>query len=238
MSAAFRSRAMKKPRLLVALPAISFDQANGLFGDNFLDVAPFARTTSTLDVFPRELGSVAVPANAWGVNVPHWPLERNGASGVAGPGMPQGELFYPPKIRKRLEKIAGAYDKWRPYPAEPPLSAYNSRMARRFAKKRSRMFEKIADGYPWDLLFYVEHSPASVAHLSQAVALSVAEIPIKYVSRVMSAWPNAEVVIFSPYGVGRTPGFSVSNSLEGKDISTWEAIRTFLSGKQTSRASR
>jgi hypothetical protein len=224
---------MKKPRLLVSLPAISFDQVEEGLGTSFLDVSPFTRTYATLDVFHKEIGGTKPRNGTWGLNVPHWPLESNGANGVAGPGLPKGELFVPGRIRRRLEGIAGSYDKWRPYPAEDPLSSYAVRVARKFAQKRSKMLITISEDYPWDLIFYVEHAPASIAHLSSKRAMEVAEIPIRHAISVSKSWPNAMVVIFSPYGVGKKPGFVVSNALEGKDISTWEAVRMFLSGRAT-----
>lgn len=225
---------MGAPRILVAIPALSFKSANeSEVIRKLLDLVPpvgkFKPTQQTLDVFPKELSGLR-PKKMWGINIPHWPLEETNCKGVAGPGLPGDELFRPPEIGKQLKRLCGEYDKWRPYPATPPISPYNIKIAKRFAKKRCRMFKEIADTQSWDTLFYVEHSPASLAHLDEDVALEIAENVIEEAVAVSRSWSNAFLVIFSPYGIGKQPGFVVSNIIEGSAITSWDGIRHYING--------
>jgi hypothetical protein len=185
---------------------------------------------STLDCFPKELGELR-PKNAWGINIPHWPLEDTFVQGVAGPGMPHEELFNPPELKGRFQRLCGTYDKWRPYPAEAPLSSYNVDIAKRFCRKRCRMFQEVASKMDWDLLFYVEHSPASLAHLSEKIAMEIADVVVSKAIAVARSCPGASLVIFSPYGIGSAPGFAVSNAIDGGKLASWEGIRRYINGE-------
>jgi hypothetical protein len=105
-------------------------------------------------------------------------------------------------------------------------------MAHRFAKKRCKMFEAIAEDMPFQTLFYVEHSPASLAHVSKKAAVECAEMVIESVTAVAARNPAYELVIFSPYGVGSKPGFVVSNRMEASLLSNWTELRNYLNGSR------
>lgn len=224
-------------RMLVALPAISYKSASRMeVLKDFLSIEVFEPTLTTLDVFPHEMKGIS-PPHFWSVNVPHWPMQASGTRGVAGPGKPADELFSPTYLQKTMAPICGKYDKWRPYPAEKPLSNYAVEMAERFSKKRCRMFDKIIDSdMPCETLFYAEHAPASLAHVSRRAARVSAEVIIDLVKGTAQRNPRWELVIFSPYGVGSKPGFVVSNRMDAKHLSNWTEIRKYLNGSpSTSR---
>lgn len=219
---------MRSSKIVVAIPSIS--RAN--FPDLGWLPADFKSTSKTLDCFKTELNGIHV-AKLWGINIPNFSLSDHGASGVAGPGRPQEELFFPEEIGERLSMICGTYDKWRPYPAEV-LNPYSVQIAVKFARKRCKLFKHVAENMDWDTLFYVEHSPSSVAHLDKDVARLITEEVIESVMGVAKQWPSVPVVIFSPYGIGEEDGFVVSN-LQGDDaIGTWQWIREFLNGADNS----
>lgn len=217
-------------RILVSIPSLSHKMArkcDALYP--FHDIVPFEPVAPrNLDVFAQELKGLR-PPGFFGINVPNWPLREYGGQGVAGPGLPTDELFYPASIRKVLISRAGVYDKWRPYPAQRPLSDYNVNMAMRYARKRVRMFEKAAEDLRWETLVYVEHSPASLAHLSRKKAEEIADKVMRTSVKVCYSMHYADAVLFSPYGVGGEPGFVVSSG-DPEKVKTWEGIRAFLEG--------
>jgi hypothetical protein len=218
-------------KILVAVPSISHEMAQSISNlSHYLSIESFEKTQNTLDVFIDEMKDVA-PENFWTLNVPHWPIEERGTKGVAGPGKPHQELFVPGYLQKTLAPLCGKYDKWRPYPAAKPLSPYSINMAKRFAKKRCKMFHKIVDDMPFETLFYVEHGPASLAHLSKKTAVEIANEVIAEANYAASKNPRYDIVIFSPYGVGNTPGFVVSKRMDAKLLSNWTAIRQYLNGQ-------
>lgn len=220
--------------VLIAVPGLSLATMskskflNG--GSELLDIGSFEPTQRTLDVFPDEMKDIS-PPGFWSVGVPHWPLEENGTSGVAGPGLPQDELFVPESIAEDMEELAGTYDKWRPYPAQEPLSQYALKMARKFATKRGKFFEHIFKFVQWETIFWVEHAPASIAHLDQDSALAVSDRILGKALKIARRKPQATFVYFSPYGVGADPGFVVSNRLEPSSLRDWAGIRQYLNGK-------
>jgi hypothetical protein len=218
-------------RILVALPSISFSSAknDGVIADHFDDVVRFKFAGDTLDVFANELRDVA-PSNLLCINVPHWQLGTKNCVGVAGPGPGNDELFFPASMRSLLAPVAGTYDKWRPYPANPPLSTYATKMARRFAKKRCRMLQRAVSKVSCKAVFYVEHSPMSIAHLDEVQSVMVSNDVFEASVAVWRDIPGADLVIFSPYGVGKRDGFVVSNRLDPNSLSEWEGIRKYLKG--------
>ncbi len=217
-------------RILVAVPAVSLDMSLKVSAlKSFLSIEQFEPTIDNLDVFPREMKGVA-PEGFWTVNVPHLHLEETGTHGVAGPGLPLDELFYPAYLAKNFQPLCGQYDKWRPYPAKKPLSNYNCDMATRFTKKRCKMVNLIVEEMPFETLFYVEHAAASLAHVSKKAAIDAAELVIESVVEIAGRHPAYELVIFSPYGIGSTPGFVVSNRMDAKLLSNWNEIRNYLNG--------
>lgn len=219
-------------RILVSTPAISYADIvdNQIIRKFFVeDAVEFEPLNDTLDVFGKELSSVS-PQNMFGINVPNFPLEARGVKGVAGPGKPQDELFYPPDLKRKLQSMCGKYDKWRPYPAEEPLSQYAMKMARRFTTKRCKMFEAASTKLSWDLLFYVEHSPASLAHLDKGCAMEIADKVFWQAVRTSCEWPSVPIVIFSPYGVGGVSGFSVSRNVGSAPMNDWGCIRRYVNG--------
>lgn len=217
--------------ILVALPGVSYTafQRSKVLYDPLVS-GPFEPTGRTLDVFPLEMASVEIPYMC-GVNIPHWPMAAHKTKGVAGPGVPQDELFHPESLEKPLSKLCGQYDKWRPYPAQT-LSKYSVQMAKRFAKKRCRMFDYMVGQDFGTCVFYVEHSPASVAHLSAKTALSIADFALERILNTANKHPNCPMLIFSPYGVGKRPGFFVSNGAGrvGAEATSanWDLVRAFL----------
>jgi hypothetical protein len=219
-------------KILISVPGISFEmvQKSRAFtlGD-LVDWGKFEPTQSTLDVFPAEMKGLYVPG-LWSVGIPHWPMAENGTNGIAGPGLPKDELYVPDSIKSDMEELCGRYDKWRPYPAES-ASPYTVKMARKFSTKRGKAFEHIARFMRWETLFWVEHAPASLAHVAQSEALSIMDrLLFKSLGAIRSRG-GATFVFFSPYGLGGEAGFSVSNRLENRDICTWQGIRNFLNGK-------
>lgn len=218
-------------RILVAIPAVSAKMAKRCRSlIQYPDILPFeSEGARTLDVFSTQLAGLS-PDKFFGINVPHWPLEERGHRGVAGPGLPADELFYPPDLKQKLWTQSRKYDKWRPYPAEPPLSKYNVDMARKYAGKRTRIFSKVANDMRWEMLFYVEHSPASLAHLCQDTAQELSDVICEKVIEVSASMPYAKLAIFSPYGPGRQSGFVVSNGIDSKKLCNWEGIRKYLKG--------
>jgi hypothetical protein len=220
--------------ILIAVPGISyasFIQSRFVNGDSeLLDVGKFNPTARTLDVFPQEMKNLFAPG-FWSIGIPHWPMEQNGTNGVAGPGLPREELYYPPSIEEDMIELVGKYDKWRPYPAEDPISQYMNKMARKFATKRCKFFEHIFRYTNWETLFWVEHSPASLAHIDQKAAMEISDRVLGKALRVIRRNPKATFVYFSPYGDGEEPGFVVSNRLEPAKLENWEGIRLYLNGK-------
>lgn len=227
--------------VLIAVPGISlatFQQSKWLNdGSELLEPAPFEVTSRTLDVFPQEMKNLMIPG-FWGIGIPHWPLEANQTNGVAGPGLPKDELFVPNIIKADMEELAGSYDKWRPYPAEAPLSQYAIKMARRFSTKRGKFFEHIFRFCPWQTIFWVEHGPTSLATVDQEAAMENSERILGKALRVVRRRPETTFVYFSPYGIGSDPGFVVSNQLESKLLCNWENIRQYLNGQIDSNRDR
>jgi hypothetical protein len=218
-------------RILVALPSISFSSAknDGVIAGHFDDVVRFKFAGDTLDVFANELRDIA-PSNLLCINVPHWPLGSKRSMGVAGPGSGNDELFVPATMKSILAPVAKTYDKWRPYPANGPLSNYVTKMARRFAKKRCRMLQRAVSKVSCKAVFYVEHSPMSIAHLDEEQSVMVSNDVVEASVAVWRDIPGADLVIFSPYGVGERDGFVVSNRLDPNNLSEWEGIRKYLKG--------
>lgn len=215
-------------RILVSIPAISFDLARCKESlEYFGEVSRFKPTLRTFDAFDSELSDIR-PKSFFGINVPHWPLLGKRGVGVAGPGAPVGELFCPASLGKKMGALAGKYDKWRPYPAMPPLSSYNLGIARRYARKRCRMFRHAALEEKWETLFYVEHSPASIAYLAEKEASLLAEHVIEACLSVSRSMPFIDMAIFSPYGIGKKDGFLVSNKVKVNGLRDWSLIRQYL----------
>lgn len=215
-------------KILVAIPAVSKSILKHHYLEYFVDSGPFLPTGRTLDVFSDELKGVEIPG-LLGINVPHWSFDLRGGYGVSGPG--SGKLWHPESVQEVLADMAGVYDKWRPYPAQSPLSRYNVDMARRFARKRSRMFVRAAEDMKWDTIFYVEHSSASIAHLDERRATAIALKVVKATTEVASSMPFVDVVVFSPYGIGRKDGFVVSNRIVASELGLWPKIRRYLEAK-------
>jgi len=215
---------MRSSKILLSIPSIS--RSN--FPDFDWTPADFEPTDRTLDCYKHELEGIK-PKRLWGVNIPHFSLAEHGVCGVAGPGKPAEEVFYPYELEPELALVCGSYDKWRPYPAEV-LNHYSIQMAEKFAKKRCKLFKYLAEKKEWETLFYVEHSPSSIAHLDEDVARDVAAGVIDAVMSVHKQWPSVPVVIFSPYGTGDKDGFIVSNLLETEVVGNWQWIREFLNG--------
>lgn len=223
-------------RILVSIPAVSHKMAkrcDGLFPFHNIE-SFYPKKLQNLDIFADEFADVR-PEKFFGINVPHWPLREREGRGVAGPGLPTEELFHPPSLRGRLFDQARTYDKWRPYPAQRPLSSYNVSMARKYAGKRCRMFAKVAEDMRWENLVYVEHSPASLAHLSRKEARDIADRVIRLAVEVGGGMPYADLVIFSPYGIGGDPGFVVSNRIDPKRLRSWGHIKEYLEGQYEGR---
>jgi hypothetical protein len=216
-------------KIIVAIPSISYDMALKLAPEGLIgDVISFSPTGYTLDVFYNELKNVKVP-DLFGINIPCWPLKEKGSRGVYGPGGDSDELFHPSDLEKRFAMI-GNYDRWRPYPAKAPLSTYSENLAKRYLHKRGKMFTKAAHDLPWEVLFYAEHAPASLAHLDSKVAQSLAKKIIDTAMTVYRSMPYVKIVIFSPFGARKKPGFVVSN--QTNDITNWDDIRAFLTEKK------
>lgn len=220
--------------VLIAVPGVSYSafvQSRFVNGDSeLLDVGKFDPTERTLDVFPKEMKGLMIPG-FWSIGIPHWPMEENGTNGVAGPGLPKDELFVPESIEDDMVEVAGKYDKWRPYPAQPPLSQYATKMARKFSTKRGKFFEHIFRYVKWDTIFWVEHGPASLAHLDMDAAMENSDRILGKALRIIRRKPEVTLIYFSPYGVGSEEGFVVSNRLEPSSVKDWDGIRQYLTGK-------
>lgn len=227
--------------ILIAVPGVSHSMFSGskfLNGNSeLLDPVEFKPTGRTLDVFPQEMKGMFV-AGFWGIGIPHWPMAENGTHGVAGPGLPKEELYVPESIAEDMEEVSGKYDKWRPYPAQEPLSQYAEKMARKFSTKRGKFFEHIFRYTLWENIFWVEHAPASLAHVDRDAAMKNVDRILGKAMRVVRRKPAATFVFFSPYGPGEEPGFLVSSRLEPGAIVDWEGIRNYLNGKLDSDRDR
>lgn len=222
--------------VLISVPGISYSsfiQSRFVNGDSeLIEVGEFEPTERTLDVFPQEMKGKGLEApGLWTIGVPHWPLGETSTFGVAGPGLPKDELFSPEQIMEDMEELAGSYDKWRPYPAEAPISNYAKRMARKFTTKRGKFFEHIYTYCPWTTIFWVEHSPASLAHIDQEAAVENSDRVLGKALKVIRRRAGTTFVYFSPYGVGTEPGFVVSNQLDPALLKDWNGIRRFLNGE-------
>jgi hypothetical protein len=216
-------------KIMVAVPAISYPAAEGIDCLNkFGDIYEFEPMGRNLDVFHDEM-PVDIPG-FFGINVPHWSFKEKGGLGLAGPGDTADEMFYPPSLEDDLGPLAGQYDKWRPYPAGGPISNYSKGMAGRYSRKRCRMFVHVAHKMKWDVLFYVEHAPSSLAHLDEGVAASLAKYVIQKAISVYLSMPFSEMVVFSPYGTKDGSGFVCSNILEPKELCKWSGIRKWIGG--------
>lgn len=220
--------------VLIAVPGLShskFTTSRFVNGDSeLIDVAEFEPTTRTLDVFPQEMKGIS-PPGFWGIGIPHWPMVKNMTNGVAGPGLPRDELFVPPSIEDDMKELSGNYDKWRPYPALKPVTQYMIKMARKFSTKRGKFFEHIFRYVKWETIFWVEHGPASLAHVDDAAAMDNSDRILGKALRVVRRQPRTTFVYFSPYGVGSEPGFVVSNRLEANRLKDWDGIRQYLNGQ-------
>ena len=226
-------------RILVSVPAVSYEDVRGseLF-DRFLFESAFEPSgPHNLDVFSShtsDLRSSDFGGDFLGLNIPSWDFESQGGEGVLGPGIGGKDLvFWPDSMEKRLKKVCAKYDRWRPYPAEPPLSSYNISMANRFCRKRLRMFDRLAGdrGLPYELLMYVEHSPASLVHLDRLVSTKICTDVLSGVLSTSRSIPHADVVIFSPYGFGGEAGFVLSNTTETTTLSIWAGILDYMMGE-------
>lgn len=218
-------------RLLVSIPGISyraFSKTKNFKSGEFMYVGEFLPTERTLDSYSIELCDIHVKY-MWGLNVPHWPLKDRESNGIAGPGKPVEELFSSKKVERSYSGLLGKYDKWRPYPAEA-VSMYSKDMAKRFSYKRCRVFEKMAKNEAYNLLFYVEHSPTSLAHLSVVAAMPIATDVISSVLKTARALPSCPLAIFSPYGPNGEPGFYATNGVDCDDVPDWNAVRSFMNG--------
>lgn len=219
--------------ILIALPGVSYEMAlksKALAKGDFVEIGKFEPTLDNLDVFPQEMKGVS-PPGFWSIGIPHWPLEQTGTYGVAGPGLPAEELFYPKEIVEDMNELCGAYDKWRPYPAEEPVSQYMRKIARKFSTKRGKVFEHVVRFMQWETLFWVEHAPTSLAHVDEEGSLAIADRLLFKALGPVRSQAGATFVCFSPYGMGGQPGFVVSNRIEVSTICNWEGIRQFLNGK-------
>lgn len=219
-------------RIIVSTTAIPFEwvKDHQFLKESFIQkVAPFKSSGDGLGIY-SELHNGELPTRMVGINVPNYPLCQNKAKGVAGPGKPAEELFVGPGI-DNMKHLAGTYDKWRPYPAEE-LTDYAIKMAKKFAKKRCRMFIEAGDTMSWDVLVYVDHAPASIAHLSKDATMNVVYEIFSNTIKVSRAWPTVPVVLFSPYGVDDLPGFVVSNTLDVTTITNWDGIRGVFNGSR------
>lgn len=224
-------------KIMVAVPAISCQTASGIDClDKFGDIYEFEPAGRDMDVFHNEM-PVDIPG-FFGINVPHWSFSQKGGQGVSGPGNSDNDLFCPPLLEDDLGKLAGQYDKWRPYPAVVPLSDYSRGMAGRYSRKRCRMFAYVAHNMKWDVLSYVEHAPSSLAHLDMKTAASLAGYVVQKAVSVYLSMPFSEIVIFSPYGTGDSDGFVCSNILEPKELCKWSGIRKWIGDNHEDRRHR
>lgn len=217
-------------RILVSVPSLSFDDIKDKdFLKSFVqDPLPFSPSSHNLDCF-MELSKEECPLKLFAINVPHLALTGH-AIGVSGPNNLQNELFVPLSLREKMVRLCGHYDKWRPYPAEK-LTNYAISMAWKFAKKRCKMFTEASNKASWDVLCYVDHSPASLIHLDRKEALRAAEIIINATIQAISDWPSIPVVLFSPYGYPKADGFVCSNIVDASKLTNWKGIKNYFYGK-------
>lgn len=216
-------------RILVSVPSISFDDVKDKYLKDFVqDPLPFSPSCHTLDCF-RELSQDECPLKLFAINIPHMPLTGH-AIGVSGPNNTKEELFVPLSLREKMINLCGHYDKWRPYPARV-LNNYSINIAKRFAKKRCKMFDAASNKASWEVLCYVDHSPASLMHLSRQEALNVSEIIIKNTVKAISDWTTVPLVLFSPYGYPDKSGFVCSNIVNTANLIDWKGIKNYFYGK-------
>lgn len=218
-------------KIVLAFPGISHASALASKSlpdsEEFLEIPSFKATDSTLEVFRNELANIAFD-DLWCIGIPHWPLLDGGFSGVAGPGLPSDELFVPDSIKSDMEELCGNYDKWRPYPAEEPLSGYAIKMARKFSTKRGKAFEHIFKYCPFETILWVEHAAASMAHLDQKAASDVMDRVLSKALPIVRSRPAVDFVCFSPYGADGSDGFVVSNRLEASKLTDWGMMRSYI----------
>jgi hypothetical protein len=93
------------------------------------------------------------------------------------------------------------------------------------------MFSEIAGTKDGEVLFYVEHSPASIAHLSMPVAIELANLVLKHAVVASGKQPSEPFAVFSPYGADGAPGFFASNGGGDTDLGDWSGIRRFMAGQ-------
>lgn len=217
-------------RILVSVPAISFEDIIGQEGiDRFTqDPVPFSPSSYDLDCYTAFTEEEA-PIKLFGINIPHLTLDGH-AIGIAGPNKPKNELFVPLSLKEKMSKICGKYDKWRPYPAQIS-SNYAINIARRFTNKRCKMFTEASNHASWDILCYVEHAPASLAHVDKEAAKFIAKIVINRTVQAISDWQGISVVLFSPYGHNKKEGFVCSNIIDCNKLNNWKGIKDYFYGK-------
>ena len=213
--------------ILVSVPSISFEMSKKMHSeDGYAIFVPFVHNgPQSLDAY-RELDRVVGP-EVYCINVPNVCLSSKSAKGISGPSA-LTELFVPPLLEQELD--LGKYDRWRPYPAES-LTPYAEKMARKMANKRIKGFKKIAKTKPWKSLIYVEHSAASICHLSKDLAMGLAARVYGAVQDVSCELPTTSYVLFSPYGPDGQPGFVTTNRVDPSKVNGWEGIRSWLLGR-------
>jgi hypothetical protein len=213
--------------ILVSVPSISFEMSKKMHSDDgYAIFLPFVHEgPKSLDAF-SELDQVIGPG-IYCVNVPNVCLSEKSAKGISGPSSTE-ELFVPPSLEEELE--LGTYDQWRPYPAES-LNSYSESMARKMTRKRIKGFAKIAKTKPWKSLIYVEHSAASVCHLSEELASGLAARVYGAVQGLSCELPTSNYVFFSPYGPGGQPGFVTTNRVDPSKVCGWDGIRSYVLGR-------
>ena len=213
--------------ILVSVPSISFEMCKQMQSQDDYDIfVPFEYDgPSSLDAF-RELDGIIGPGT-YCINVPNVCLSSKSAKGISGPST-DSDLFIPSSLESELD--LGTYDRWRPYPAEA-LTGYSEKMARKMTNKRIKGFNRIAKTKPWKSLVYVDHSPASVCHLSERVAVCLALRVYQAIRDVSCELPTTSYVFFSPYGPGGQPGFVTTNRVDPSKVSGWDGIRRYLLGR-------
>jgi len=213
--------------ILVSIPSISYEMSKQMHSEDGIAIfVPFVHDgPKSLDAY-MELDEVIGPGT-YGVNIPNVCLSSKGAKGIAGPSSTK-ELFVPPSLEKDLD--LGTYDQWRPYPAEI-LTAYSESMARKMTRKRIKGFSKIAKTKPWKSLIYVEHSAASICHLSRELAMGLASRVYGAVQDLSCELPTTSYVLFSPYGPDGQPGFVTTNRVDPSKVNGWDGIRSYVLGR-------
>lgn len=214
-------------RIIVSLPGLSSGFLRCPETDFFTESSPFEPSKRNLDTFRDELQGIPTDA-LFCINIPGWDLGEMGATGVSGPG--KGELWHPSSLKEAVSKGIGTYDKWRPYPATPPLSTYSIKMAKRFSNKRFKILTNVVDGMRWKTILYVEHGPTSIVHLSETEAFSVGRNIIRDLAKLSSSMPYVDMTVFSPYGIGTRKGFVLTNRIKANRLDNWTKIRTYLKG--------